>query len=108
MAQATPMSNAGVIYGTDDINGPFNGPVELGAKLAQSKEVNDSIVTQGFRFANGGAEAQLDSANPTGPNDDCTLTTLKEQFAKAGNDMREITVKIASSDAFRFRSTEGG
>ena len=108
MDEGIAIDNTGTVYGTDDINGPFAGPVELGVKLAQSKEVKDCIVTQWFRFANGRAEAQLDAANPTGPNDDCTLATLKEDFAKAGNDMREITVKIASSDAFRFRSTEGG
>jgi len=102
------VSAAGVIYNSDDMDGPFNGPVELGAKLAQSKQVRECIVTEWFRFANGRAEALLDQANPTGPNDDCTLTGLKADFEAAGHDMREIAVKIAASDAFRFRSTDGG
>jgi hypothetical protein len=107
MDQGKPISNAGEIFGSDDVDGKFNGPVELGAKLAQSAEVRACIVTQWFRYANGRAEAQLDDANPTAPNDDCTLQGLKADF-EAGHDMREIPIKIAVSDAFRFRSTAGG
>jgi hypothetical protein len=107
MDQGKTISNAGVVYGTDDIDGAFNGPVELGQKLAQSKEVRACIVTQWFRYANGRAEAQLDDANPTAPNDDCTLQDLKAGF-ETTHDMREVPIKIAVSDAFRFRSTLGG
>src|SRR5205814_1077899 len=63
MDEGQSVSNAGVINDSDDVDGPFNGPVELGAKLAQSKQVRGCIVTEWFRFANGRAEAQLDTAN---------------------------------------------
>jgi hypothetical protein len=108
MDQGKAISNAGEIIGSDDVDGKFNGPVELGAKLAQSAQVRACMVTQWFRFANGRAEAVLDEMNPTAPNDDCTLQGLKADFETAGHDMREIPVKIAVSDAFRFRSTLGG
>lgn len=89
----------GEVAAPSDVQGPFNGPVELAAKLAQSREVRECIVTQWFRFANGRAETDLDP---------CTLQTLKKSFEDSGNDMREIPIKMAVSDAFRFRSTEGG
>ena len=90
----------GEVVPPSDVNGKFNGAVELAAKLAQSQEVRECIVTEWFRFANGRAE--------TTDLDPCTLQTLKGQFEAAGHDMREIPVQMAVSDAFRFRSMDGG
>jgi hypothetical protein len=90
----------GEVMAPSDVTGKFNGPVELGAKLAQSQQVRECIVTQWFRFANGRAE--------TTDLDPCTLQTLKRNFEDAGHDMREIPINLAVSDTFRFRSTDGG
>jgi hypothetical protein len=90
----------GEIVAPSDVTGTFNGAVELGAKLAQSQQVRECMVTQWFRYGNGRAE--------TTDLDPCTLQTLKKGFEEAGHDMREIPVKLAVSDTFRFRSLDGG
>ncbi len=78
--------------------------VELGAKLAQSQQVRelhrDRVVPLRQR-----ARRELDRARP---HVHAAATGLKQTSRRPGHDMREIAVKIASSDAFRFRSTEGG
>jgi len=95
-----PVDASGEVVAPSDINGKFNGAVELAGKLAQSQQVRECIVTEWFRFANGRAE--------TTDLDPCTLQTLKRSFEAAGHDMREIPIQMAVSDAFRFRSMDGG
>jgi len=91
-----------------DVEGKFDGAVELGAKLATSKDVRDCIVTQWFRFATGRAETEFSPSAPDEPSDQCALDAIKQAFEDGGHDMKEIAVKIAASDTFRFRSTSGG
>jgi hypothetical protein len=96
---AFEISDSGNLIHAEGIEGAFEGPVELGAKLSQSKEVHACVVKQWFRYANGRAETDLDA---------CSLKGLQQSFDDAGHDMRALMVKMAVSDAFRFRSTQGG
>ena len=89
-----PVNANGALSGTD-VDGPVNGVVELGRKLASSKTVSDCVATQWFRFAAGRTD---------GDRDQCSLDTLKAAFAKSGGDLRELIVAYVQTDAFLFRS----
>jgi hypothetical protein len=96
--QNLPVDASGNLVQTD-VDGSFTGAVALAAKLAQSPEVRQCIVKQWFRYANGRAETDADQ---------CTLNTLNQDFENDMHDMRDLRVKISTSDAFRFRSVDGG
>jgi hypothetical protein len=93
---------SGELLGTD-VDGPFVGPAELGAMLAQSEDVAQCVARQWFRFAYGRTEsAELD---------ECNLDTIDEAFAESGNDLRELLVSLTQTDAFMLRTAyaaEGG
>jgi hypothetical protein len=97
--QGLPVDASGTIISTDDLNGDFNGGVELATKLAGSAEVRGCLVRQWFRYANGRSEI---------PADQCTLQALDDQFDAEGHDMRQLLGNIATSDAFRFKLAQGG
>jgi len=96
--QGFPVDASGQLINTD-VDGKFTGAVELAQKLATSAEVRQCLVKQWFRYAVGRAETD---------DDQCTLQNLGSEFDSAKHDMRELSVKIASSDAFRYRSADGG
>jgi hypothetical protein len=96
--QGLPVDSSGTVVGTD-VDGTFVGGAALAAKLAQSGQVRACVVKQWFRYANGRQEIEADS---------CTLQNLNTEFDTGGHDMRDLRVKIALSDAFRFRSLHGG
>ena len=96
--QGLPVDASGTLVQTDE-DGTFNGAVDLANKLAQSPEVRQCVVKQWFRYANGRADT---------PDDLCTLNQLNQDFEAAQHDMRALRVKITTSDAFRYRSVNGG
>jgi hypothetical protein len=89
----------GEIAGTADIDGAFDGAVELGARLAKSPTVRRCVATQWMRAALGRAEAKEDAAS---------LDAAYRAFERAGFDARELVVAIVSSDAFRLTRTDEG
>lgn len=91
-----PVDATGELVGTD-VDGPFDGPVALAAKLAISGQVQSCYVTQWFRFAYGRAETAADA---------CTLADLMTTFAATNGSVRELLVAITQTDAFRFRRAE--
>ncbi len=97
--QGLPVDSSGTIIATRDADGAFNGGAELATRLGKSAEVRECLVTQWFRYANGRSEIAADA---------CTLSRLYQAFDDGGHDMRELRVKIALSDAFRYRSLQGG
>jgi hypothetical protein len=97
--QGLPVDSSGTIIATRDADGTFNGGAELATRLGKSAEVRECMVRQWFRYANGRSEIEGDA---------CTLSRLYQAFDDGGHDMRELRVKIALSDAFRFRSLQGG
>src|SRR5204863_1427317 len=66
-----PIDDTGEIVGTDDSDGPFKGPVELGRRLAKSKTVQQCVATQWFRYAMGRNETPLDK---------CTMDAVFKRF----------------------------
>lgn len=84
----------GTLTDTLDADGPFDGAIELGKKLAKSDQVRACVVTQWFRFAYGRKETEADV---------CTLDKLRARFAASGYDMRTLLVALTQTDAFRYR-----
>ncbi len=78
-----------------DVEGEFVGAVELGDRLAASRDVDRCIERQLFRFAQGRGESMTD--------DRCSLASIDAAFVGADRDLRELLVGIVRSDAFLHR-----
>jgi len=97
--RSLPIDAKGTLLGTEDANGAFDGAVELAARLSTSQQVRRCIVKQWFRAALGRVEQ---------PEDTASLETTYQAFARAGFDVRELIVAIATSDAFRHTGFDQG
>jgi hypothetical protein len=75
-----------------ELEGQFNGIVELGKKLAGSRTIADCLANQWFRFALG----RIESAD-----DACSLKSVHERFAESKFNVRELITATVLSDAFR-------
>ena len=82
-------------WGDPELNGPFDGAVELSAKLVASPQVRDCVVTQWYRYAMGRGDAA--------EADQCNVSVLKWAFAQSGGDVRSLLLEIVMTDAFRLR-----
>jgi hypothetical protein len=94
MEGAKLVSAKGQIVGTD-VEGPFNGAVELSSKLAGSKDVAACMVKHWFRFGNG---------RDLAPEDQCTIDTLNAGFKTSGGNIRELLLTLVQTDAFMYRT----
>jgi hypothetical protein len=88
-----PVDASGELIGTD-VDGTFDGAIELSEKLATSTQAHDCVVSQVYRYALG---------RGTGVADLCSLDDLRTQFAEASGDVRALLLAVVSSDAFRTR-----
>lgn len=89
-----PIDASGEIIATDDIDGPFDGVIELGQKLATSEEVRNCVATQWFRYGFGRGEESVD---------ECSMNVVRESFEASGYNIRELIVALTQTDAFRYR-----
>jgi hypothetical protein len=78
-----------------DIPGTFDGASDLATRLAGSDQVKQCVTTSWFRYAYGRAETS---------DDECTLASVNEQFAKANYDLKSLVVALAGTDAFLYRN----
>jgi hypothetical protein len=97
MEEGQAVDASGEVVGTDDIDGPFVGAVELAAKLAESDQVRACVATQWFRYALG----RIDTGD-----DQCAFDHMNEAFAASDYDVRELVKTIVLSDSFRFRRVD--
>lgn len=88
------IDGSGEVVGITDV-GTFDGGVELAHALAGAPQVGDCMATQWFRYATRRKET---------PDDACTVSGIRAAFSDSGQDIRELMVAIASSDAFRFHT----
>ncbi len=88
-----PVDATGELLATD-VDGPFDGGVELAHQLAQSEQVRECVARQWFRFAFGRLE---------GDGDTCSLDTLHVAFADADYDVRAVLIELVRTDAFLYR-----
>ena len=91
-----PVDTSGNVVDAGDPNleGAFNGAIELSNKLAVSPQVEACLATQWFRYGMGRAEQDEDV---------CSLERAKTDFASTGGDFKELLISLATTDAFRFR-----
>lgn len=93
-----PIDASGEIIGTSDIDGTFDGVVELGSLMGNSDQVRDCVTTQWFRFAHGRAETDADEDS---------LARIREDFAASEYRIQELLVALTQTDAFRYRRMPG-
>src|SRR5690606_36466753 len=87
---------SGELLGTD-VDGPYDGVVELASRPAASDQVKDCIVRQWFRIVYGRVETGADA---------CSLDTIQQAFAAADYHVEELIVALTMTDAFRYRRAE--
>jgi hypothetical protein len=76
-----------------DVEGPFNGVVEMTAKLAQSHVVSECFVRQWFRFTFGRGESVAD---------DPRIATIANGFDGTSGQVRALLVALTQTPDFRY------
>lgn len=92
-----PIDASGHVMATGDIDGPFEGAIELSQKLAQSQSAKDCLVLQWFRYGQGRSETPLD---------ECSLNQIEQRWREQGYGLAELVVSLTQSDAFLTRRVE--
>jgi hypothetical protein len=92
--QGLPVDAGGALFATKDIDGTFNGAVELAKRLAESAEVGQCVATQWFRFGYGRAEGKTDA---------CAMAEIQGAFAASGDNIKELLVGLTQTEAFLYR-----
>jgi hypothetical protein len=85
-----PIDATGALYGTD-VDGPFDGGLELSQALARSRQVQDCATTMWVRYALG---------RSTDPREEPWLEAVKNHFAATGGDVAELLFDIATAPTF--------
>jgi hypothetical protein len=94
-----PIDATGELVDTRDIDGPFDGMIDLATKLSQSAQVRECMVRQWFRFGYGRGETDADQ---------CTLDALGAAFDHTHGDINQLLVALTQTDVFFYRSDQGG
>jgi hypothetical protein len=89
-----PIDGSGALGGTD-VDGSFDGAVELAYRLAESDDVRSCVAAQWFRFAFGRIETEADA---------CSRAAIDDAFADSGYRIPDLMLAIVTSDAFRYRA----
>ncbi len=84
----------GEVVQTDDIDGTYDGAIELAQALAASTQVQECVSSQWFRFAYNRSVSQLDS---------CSIEQINERFAASNFNVRELLVELTQTNAFLYR-----
>lgn len=88
-----PIDASGSIIDSD-IDGPFNGAIELAQKLSTSTDVEKCYATQWFRWTEGRGDTVEDS---------CSMDQIDEAFSKSEGNIEELIVALTQTDAFLYR-----
>ncbi len=80
-----------------DVEGPFDGVVEMAEKLGQSSMVSECFVRQWFRFAFGRGEST---------EDDARIATIASGFGDANGRVRDLLVALTQTPDFRYLAKE--
>ncbi len=92
-----PVDASGTLLGTD-VDGPFNGGVELAGRVAESEAVMTCMARQLFRFATGRPDTGEDARS---------LAQLGAAFKASSFDVRELFVALTRTDAFTLKVSQG-
>ncbi len=88
-----PVDSTGELLGTD-VDGPFDGAVDLGKKLASSQQVQTCVSREWLRYSLGLAGNEI-SASMVAP--------VSKTFGDHGLDVRELLIAVIESEPFRLR-----
>jgi hypothetical protein len=91
-----PVDASGEVTATSDINGTYDGAVELSQRLATSEDVRSCVARQWFRYSLGRMDADEDV---------CANDELFDRFADSDYHLRTLVHEVVQSDAFRYRRT---
>jgi hypothetical protein len=86
-----PVDATGRVVGTRDVDGTFDGAVELAKRLAASDQVHTCVAEKWFEFALGRAASSSDA---------CSVEAAKQAMSHAGGDLRELVLALVTSDSF--------
>jgi hypothetical protein len=89
-----PIDATGAFVATADLDGPFADAVEMGQKLAESRQVRACVAKQWLGYALAVRRNNVDA---------CMLEPLVGALESAGGDLRELVVALVKSSAFRYR-----
>ena len=84
----------GDVVATEDIDGSYDGAVELAGALATSQQVRECVSSQWFRFSYNRTVTAEDS---------CSLEQLNTAFAESGFDIKTLLVELTQTNAFLYR-----
>ncbi len=96
MEGGKPVDATGEVIGAD-VEGRFDGAVELARLLVKSQEAQRCMVTNWFRYALGRTESEADA---------CFLHQLDARFKRANGNIEDVIRGVTESDAFLFRNVE--
>jgi hypothetical protein len=91
--QGQPVDATGTMS-SSDVNGSFDGAVDLAHKLAQSQDVSNCVAVEWFRYAMGRGETSDDA---------CSLQKLQQGFSTNQGNIRDLLVAVTQTDAFLYR-----
>ncbi len=77
-----------------DVDGTYDGAIELSERLAGSAVVRECVARQWFRYSLGRMDAAADG---------CATQQLTERFEGSDDQLRSLIHEVVQSDAFRYR-----
>ena len=95
-----PIDASGELWATgdEDLDGPFDGAMELSERLTASDAVQECVAEQWMTFAFGQPPTRADL---------CTVKDVQSRFSDSDGSFKELLVAIAMSDAVRYRVIQG-
>lgn len=84
----------GEVVQTEDIDGDYDGAIELAQALAGSAQVQECVSSQWFRFSYNRSATQADS---------CSIEQINESFRASNFNVRELLVALTQTNAFLYR-----
>ncbi len=97
MENGKPVDATGMLTGTPDADGPFQGGVELAAKLSSSRVLAECAGVQATRFAFGRGETDADRT---------LVASLAAGLGGANLDIRELLIALTKTENFFVRTAQ--
>lgn len=90
------VDESGEILQTGEVglDGAFATSAEMLERISKSPMARDCLATNWYRYTFGRQET---------PEDTCSLTQVKDRFAKSGGDLKELIVALTQADSFLYR-----
>ncbi|MFB6375097.1 MAG: DUF1585 domain-containing protein, partial [Bradymonadaceae bacterium] len=84
----------GKLVGTDNHDGPVDGPRALASRIARSQRVKRCFSRQWLKRA---------LARTPSREEACAMETVTDALAESNGDLREMFIAIATTEAFRYK-----